>query len=302
MVGLNSLDWLLTVVLAAAVSGLTTFLLANLGTTLRTLVWCWKKIAHVGKRLQTRCREHRAEGIMQRTLEESRLRIPIDHFNRCLRQSPDTSAPDQLASLPLEKPGWLNDYFVARALAALVEKRRAVTAELHDASGWPTHAVFYLFLPQKADGAAEAQAREIETNDVCAINQQLDRCPLGSRFEIEPYSKTVAYDATRTGSTRKLKELAPPCGRCWERAAAEQHMGMLVANFIQNELRTCLTDLSLIYILHEVAQYRQDGTHGTFMESVVSACIEDGLGEGDLDAVLQKVEAEIGIVYRRGEA
>ena len=263
-------------------------LLKGMGKDIRQVgstVWHWKSwtiTSRLYRRANTRNRIRKAKNVMRRTLEGGlTIRINVQEYDNCLRDDPSKSTRGQLKEITPAKPSWLNDYYVATALESLSNEGRAVKAKRYSMNSWPPRPEAYVFRIISADGSASEEALRIETNGKCAVYQSFRNCPRASRFEPQHFAETVSPRETKLGTIFSLKDMAPPCGLCWENEGRERDIRTLVDNITR-------------YDLADIATLEVTGTNRELQEAVADTCIESQYAaEADLIKPVVKQAVDI---------
>ena len=220
----------------------------------------WGTLARLCRTVVTRFRVRRAKNVMRQSLEGRELQIPIQLYDSSLRDDPSKSTRAQLEEITPTKPPWLNDYYVATALEALVTDGSVVKVERYGADSWPPKSIRYDFVAVTADESACEAAERRRTTDYCAAYQSVASCPRESRFEIKQRAKTVSTNRVDFNTAFLLKDTAPPCELCWEKDQQERDIRNLVENITKYDLAYEATE--------EIT-----GTNGELQQAVVTACI-----------------------------
>lgn len=314
MIGENL--WL--IVISTAVGSITTVFIQKFPVVLSAFRggfrWLFRKSRALYTRLVVKWRERKSKEIAARNLSQaSFIRIPKDQYNRSLGQPPGTTSQSLFPIVKIDYPRWLNDYYIAKGMEELFRKRRIVKAVQYDRRSWPAREMEYIFRHvEKISGASvEDEINRVETDSMCLAYQQIfdfpeyeeKPCPIGNRFEAKPYARTLSYTTSTHGTTWHLKESAPPCERCWERGSREEPLRRLVAKFLENELYREAISLSLLPKDSDECSDNR-GNHERFVESVVSFCIESGIGHEDVDVALNATTRAVAIYdrYREGQS
>ena len=288
---------LVTVVLAAAVSSVVSFLLTRIN-----VIWAVSKFLgrHYQKALVA-WHKRQARRIMQNELgKQGGFQIPIPMFNASVAVPVTTQGCAKMEPIvPSNSPKWLNDYYVVSALESLHAAGLAFKAKLPETGSWPPGDVTYLIGPCQSATNGKELAEKADTDSYCRLYQgfEIGSCTVGPRFDAYLHRETIAYDQSRSVIRRPLREESPPCDRCWEHEETEKNLASLVANLIQNELHGELATPALSSIPAEIAPFYQSFARGPFMETAVAACMEQGVDPRSKDAV----QAALPVVRRTVE-
>ena len=234
-----------------------------LGVTSAIRRWrVWTIIVNIYRAIKKRHRMRQAKNAMYAKLDQTYITIQIGTYDHCLRQTPNIAGRGQLDNVTPEKPRWLNDYFVANALASLASENKIVKAVRCNATVFPPSPLSYLFRRRQTDKSTQDEAKDIETNDQCAIYQSFQECPRELRYKWGTHAETTAPGRTEFRPQMRLKDGAPPCERCWETKALETDTSMLVENITKYDLAaTATTEIT--------------GENNEFQQAVINVCMEN---------------------------
>ena len=220
-------------------------------------------ISNQFKKIQRKYRLYRTIRVIQAHFIDKQIRISIQAFENCLRERTSTAVRGQLAAITPEKPTWLNDYLMATALETLSNEGKVAKANQYGGGSWPAQPHSYVFQILKTNESAREEAEKLEANSLCSIFQKFPfhQCPTGPRFIWGSYAETTSPGTTTFGSTTRVIEGAPPCGRCWELEPRERNMRLLVENITKHDLR-------------QIATREITGENGEFQRAVITVCTE----------------------------
>ena len=210
---------------------------------------------------QIEYRRWRAKQVMAAYLSGVTLSVPLERYEHVLRGNPLTSAASELEAIRPPQPRWLNDYYVATALENLSRDRKIVKARQYHASVWPPKTVNYRFRLPTTDRTPAEEAHEFETDGKCKAYQSFNECPVGQRFDVQVIRETVSIREKQTRASFPLKDSAPPCERCWEKAARAQAIEPLVDSITGHDL----SDDATIEIT---------GENQEFQKAAIAVCCE----------------------------
>ena len=209
--------------------------------------------------------KRRAKNAMFAYLSQKSVRIPIRTYAECLAENSLTSERRTLSVVTPEKPSWLNDYYVATALGALHGEGKIAKAELYELSNtWPPHTETHFFLRPEPGKTIEDQAKEIEDESRCRVEQfcrSWSSCSEEDRYDATEWAETTAPGATTFHTRVTQKPSTPPCARCWERKNNESSIRSLVESITRYDLAsTATTEIT--------------GVNQEFQEAVIDTCME----------------------------
>ena len=222
----------------------------------------WQAITNQYRNIQGWHRVRRAKTIMRAELtRQPAFTIPVRTHASCLAESRRMATRGELEKITPEKPKWLNDYYVARALESLSSEGEIVKATRYDSGSWPPDPMNYLFQIPRKNRSAREEANEIETNSKCAAYQPSRQCRIGPRHEGRRYAETTEPGRTTFRSELWLKECAPPCEKCWEKESLGRNIRLLVEDITK-------------YDLADISTTEMTGDKGEFQEAVIAVCID----------------------------
>ena len=221
----------------------------------------WRAITNQYRKIQGWHRISRAKTIMRAELTRTTLTIPVRTYANCLAESRRMATRRELEKITPEKPKWLNDYYVARALESLASEGKIVKATRYDLGSWPPDPMKYLFKTPGKNGSAREEANGIETNSICAAYQLSRQCRIGPRHEPRDHAETTEPGSTTLRREAWLKECAPPCEKCWEKEILERDIRLLVGSITK-------------YDLADIATTEITGENEEFQEAVIAVCTD----------------------------
>ena len=258
------LEWLVAAGAVAAIVMLVVAMLAWLFPRQKSTILHWKGWPIVPNRFRhyrRKFRKHRAKNIMRSKLEGTHLTIPTGIYSNCLAENDRSLKRNMLGNITPERPSWLNDYYVASALESLWREGKIVKATKFELTGFPPRPELYLFVSLKEGTTAKQQAKDIETDSQCLVNQIFRQCLKADRYDSRVYSETTGPGRVSHGNTYHLKGEGPPCNRCWE------------IKQLQNDIRLLVDDISR-YDLGIASTIEITGSNREFQEAVIATCIE----------------------------
>ena len=249
----------------------------------------WPAIVRMSKSIRSKYRLRKAKRTMLQWHKENPygMSIGIDSFGRCLDQTQLSSPRNILANVTPQKPSWLNDYYVAKALDSLSLEEKVAKATLYSTDSFPPRGALFNFVIVEQGKTAKELAIEIETNSMCIVYQCHLMCCEPSRHEAIGYSETVSPREVRHSTKRRLRPGAPPCVKCWDKIQRESDISRLVESITTYDLSASAT----IVIT---------GERKEFQKAVTETCIESDCVT-DVTTIKKIVEQAIEIRRRQLE-
>ena len=189
------------------------------------------------------------------------INVSVQAFDDCLRERPRTSTRNVFASITPEKPRWLNDHYVALALAELVSAERIVKVPHYHLNSYLPMLSHYSFNKARVNMPAYEEARLREIDNQCLVNQIFRECREKPRFDERNISKTVAVGQVTHRTDYLKKQSAEPCALCWKNKAQEQNIRFLVENMSKYDFR-------------EITPLQITGTNEELQEVIIQTCVE----------------------------